>query len=89
MAQSYASFICFLAWASGSVSHPPTKRPVALALINCISQLGNVTGSYVFSSVLTCRGNALLKIRLLVTSGHHPGVPHIIPPTPFAFSWQC
>ncbi|KIM46229.1 hypothetical protein M413DRAFT_307768 [Hebeloma cylindrosporum] len=50
MAQSYAGFICFLAWASGSVSHPPAKRPVALALINCISQFGNVMGSYVWPS---------------------------------------
>jgi len=52
MAQSYAGFICFLAWASGSVSQPPAKRPVALALINCIAQLGNVMGSYVFSVII-------------------------------------
>ncbi|KAF8974312.1 MFS general substrate transporter [Flammula alnicola] len=48
MAQSYGGFICFLAWASGSASHPPAKRAVALALINCISQLGNVAGSYIW-----------------------------------------
>lgn len=45
MAQSYGAFICFLAWASGSVAYPPAKRAVALALINCVSQLGNVIGS--------------------------------------------
>ncbi|KAF8192559.1 tartrate transporter [Pholiota molesta] len=45
MAQSYGGFIVFLAWASGSISYPPAKRAVALALINCISQLGNVIGS--------------------------------------------
>ncbi|KAF8165387.1 MFS general substrate transporter [Crassisporium funariophilum] len=50
MAQSYAGFIVFLAWASGSVAHPPAKRAVALALINCVSQLGNVAGSYVWPS---------------------------------------
>ncbi|KIK06747.1 hypothetical protein K443DRAFT_88871 [Laccaria amethystina LaAM-08-1] len=45
MAQSYAGFICFLAWASGSVSQPPVKRASALALINCVSQFGNIAGS--------------------------------------------
>ncbi|TFK43577.1 MFS general substrate transporter [Crucibulum laeve] len=50
MAQSYAGFICFLAWTSSSVSHPPEKRAVALALINCVSQLGNVAGSYMWPS---------------------------------------
>jgi len=48
MAQTYAGFICFLAWASGSVANPPAKRAVALALINCVSQLGNVIGAYVW-----------------------------------------
>ncbi|KAF8915919.1 MFS general substrate transporter [Mucidula mucida] len=47
-AQSYAGFICFLAWASGSISQPPAKRAVGLALINTVSSLGNVFGSYVF-----------------------------------------
>lgn len=61
MAQSYAGFVCFLAWASESVSHPPAKRPVALALINCIAQLGNVTGSYVFSSVITCQRKCVIE----------------------------
>lgn len=50
MAQSYAGFICFLAWASGSVSQPPAKRASALALINCVSQFGNIAGSYVWPS---------------------------------------
>ncbi|KAF9055118.1 MFS general substrate transporter [Hymenopellis radicata] len=47
-AQSYAGFICFLAWASGSISQPPAKRAVGLALINTVSSLGNVFGSYIF-----------------------------------------
>ena len=53
MAQSYGGFICFLAWASGSVSHPPEKRAVALALINCVAQTGNILGSYVSSRTST------------------------------------
>ena len=49
MAQSNGGAICLLAWASASVSHPPEKRAVALALINCVGQFGNVLGSYVFN----------------------------------------
>ncbi|EFI27695.1 tartrate transporter [Coprinopsis cinerea okayama7 len=45
MTSSYAAFACMLAWASSSASHPPAKRAVALAFMNCISQLGNVVGS--------------------------------------------
>ncbi|KAF9058143.1 major facilitator superfamily domain-containing protein [Panaeolus papilionaceus] len=48
VAQSYAAYICFLAWASGTIPHPPAKRAVALALINCVSQSGNIVGSYIW-----------------------------------------
>jgi len=48
MAQMFAGFICYLAWASSTVSDPPVKRAVALALINTISQTGNIVGSYVW-----------------------------------------
>ena len=50
MAQSYAGFITFLAWISNSIPRPPSKRAVAIALINAFSQLGNVAGSYVWPS---------------------------------------
>lgn len=46
MAQSYAAFITFLAWVSNSISQPPAKRAVALAVVNSVSQVGNVIGSY-------------------------------------------
>ena len=45
MAQSYTACICFLAWASGTISHPSSKRAVALAIINCGSTVGNIAGS--------------------------------------------
>ncbi|KIP07682.1 hypothetical protein PHLGIDRAFT_19109 [Phlebiopsis gigantea 11061_1 CR5-6] len=48
LAQSYAGFITFLAWISNSIPRPPSKRAVALALINAFSQLGNVSGSYIW-----------------------------------------
>ncbi|KAF8760900.1 MFS general substrate transporter [Rhizoctonia solani] len=48
MAQSYAGFIVFFSWCSNSLPRPPSKRAVALALINAFSQLGNVAGSYVW-----------------------------------------
>jgi hypothetical protein len=46
MAQSYAGFIVFLAWASNSIPSPSSKRAVALAFINAFAQLGNIAGSY-------------------------------------------
>ncbi|KAA1466512.1 MFS general substrate transporter [Dentipellis sp. KUC8613] len=48
MAQSYAAFICFLAWVSNSIARPPSKRAVGIAFINAFSQLGNIAGSYVW-----------------------------------------
>ncbi|KAH6914957.1 sugar transporter [Coprinopsis sp. MPI-PUGE-AT-0042] len=48
MAQAYAGLIVLLAWLSSSFPRPPSKRAVALALINAFSQLGNVSGSYVW-----------------------------------------
>ncbi|KAJ3532449.1 hypothetical protein NM688_g7421 [Phlebia brevispora] len=51
MAQSYAGFITFLTWISNSIPRPPSKRAVAIALINAFSQLGNIAGSYVWPSM--------------------------------------
>ncbi|KAF8627182.1 hypothetical protein AX15_004500 [Amanita polypyramis BW_CC] len=48
MAQSYAGFIVAYTWISNSIPRPPSKRAVALALINAFSQLGNIAGSYVW-----------------------------------------
>ena len=48
MAQSYAGFVCLYAWMSNSFPRPPSKRAVAVALINAFSQLGNIAGSYVW-----------------------------------------
>lgn len=48
MAQCYAGFVVMYAWISNTFPRPPSKRAVALALINAFSQLGNVAGSYAF-----------------------------------------
>ncbi|CAL1701093.1 unnamed protein product [Somion occarium] len=48
MAQSYAGFVVMYAWISNTFPRPPSKRAVALALVNAFSQLGNVAGSYVW-----------------------------------------
>jgi len=78
MAQSYGGLICLLAWASGSVSHPPEKRAVALALINCVGQLGNIFGSYVFQLGFQRSSNRLTVYLIFPDiSGHYLGVPHI------------
>ncbi|KAF9482432.1 MFS general substrate transporter [Pholiota conissans] len=50
MAQSYGGFVVMYAWMSNSFPRPPSKRAVALALMNAFSQLGNVAGSYVWPS---------------------------------------
>ncbi|KAJ7744490.1 major facilitator superfamily domain-containing protein [Mycena maculata] len=44
MAQQYAGFVVMYAWMSNSFPRPPSKRAVALALMNAFSQLGNVAG---------------------------------------------
>ncbi|KZW03755.1 MFS general substrate transporter [Exidia glandulosa HHB12029] len=46
--QMYAGFVVFYAWLPTSLPRPPSKRAVAIALINAFSQLGNVAGSYVW-----------------------------------------
>lgn len=48
MAQSYAGFVVLYTWVSNSFPRPPSKRAVAVALVNAFSQLGNVAGSYVW-----------------------------------------
>jgi len=48
MAASYAAFVVFLAWISSSFPRPPMRRAVAIAFINAFSQLGNISGAYVF-----------------------------------------
>lgn len=63
-AQSYAGFICFVAWASSSVAHPPAKRAVALAWINTVSSLGNVFGSYVDVHLSAGLSHLVLKVHL-------------------------
>ncbi len=50
MAQSYAGFVVLYTWVSNSFPRPPSKRAVAVALVNAFSKLGNVAGSYVTSS---------------------------------------
>lgn len=47
MAQSYAGMSVTFGWLSNTFPSPPAKRAVALAFINSVSQLGNVSGSCV------------------------------------------
>jgi hypothetical protein len=76
MAQSSGGLICLLAWASGSVSHPPEKRAVALALINCVGQFGNILGSYVSSCTFKNFFNCFFDFSDI--SGQYHGDLHII-----------
>ena len=73
MAQTSGGLICLLAWASGSISHPPGKRAVALALINCVGQFGNILGSYVSSFTFNVLSNRLtVSFRYLWPSSWGP-----------------
>ncbi|KAN0063339.1 hypothetical protein ACQY0O_004505 [Thecaphora frezii] len=49
-ASSYAGYTCILGWIAPSIPRPSYKRAVALALINALSQLGNISASYVWPS---------------------------------------
>lgn len=42
---SYAGYVLVLSWMSNSI-RGTYKRAVGLAAVNCISQLGNIAGSY-------------------------------------------
>ncbi|OAX33931.1 MFS general substrate transporter [Rhizopogon vinicolor AM-OR11-026] len=50
MAQTYAGLVVMLAWMSNSFPRPPSKRAVTLSIVNGWSQLGNVSGSYIWPS---------------------------------------
>ncbi|KAI0729325.1 MFS general substrate transporter [Fomitopsis betulina] len=50
MAQQYAGFVVMYTWISNSFPRPPSKRAVAVALVNAFAQIGNVAGSYVWPS---------------------------------------
>lgn len=67
MAQSYAGLVCYMAWVSSVFAHPPAKRAVAIALINAVSQLGNVAGSCVLSCVLL--SFSLITVQLRMAKG--------------------
>ncbi|KAJ3800406.1 major facilitator superfamily domain-containing protein [Lentinula aff. detonsa] len=50
MTQIHAGYVCFMAWASTSVSDPPSKRASALALINTGGVLANIFVPYAWPS---------------------------------------
>lgn len=50
MAQQYVGFIVLYTWTSNTFPRPPSKRAVAVAFVNAWSQIGNVAGSYTWSS---------------------------------------
>jgi len=72
MSLSYCGYMVMFAWISNSVPRPPSKRAVAIALTNCLSQLGNVAGSYVWQKTwgpsyknsyaicISCQGLAII-----------------------------
>lgn len=81
-AGSYSGFIVLYSWISSSFPRPPAKRAVAIALINAVSQIGSIPGSYVsdleedgyrksYGIVLAMMGVALVgcySIRVMLTN---------------------
>lgn len=49
-AGSYAGYVIMYSWMASSFPRPPALRAVAIALLNAVSQLGNIAGSYVWAS---------------------------------------
>ncbi|KAG1851285.1 major facilitator superfamily domain-containing protein [Suillus subalutaceus] len=50
MTTGYCGFALTLAWVSNAIPRPPAKRSVAMGLVNGFGNLGNLMGSYVWSS---------------------------------------
>ncbi|GAA5865780.1 hypothetical protein JCM3774_003089 [Rhodotorula dairenensis] len=48
MAGSYAGFVVFYAWVSSTFARPAMSRGIAIAAVNAFSQLGNISGAYIF-----------------------------------------
>ncbi|GAA5954403.1 hypothetical protein JCM8115_004577 [Rhodotorula mucilaginosa] len=48
MAGSYAGFVVFYAWVSATFARPAMSRGIAIAAVNAFSQLGNISGAYIF-----------------------------------------
>ncbi|KAL5498810.1 hypothetical protein ACEPAH_2165 [Sanghuangporus vaninii] len=47
---SYCGYMIMFSWLSNNIPRPPAKRAVSLAFVNGFSQLGNLAGSYCFST---------------------------------------
>ncbi|KAG2132844.1 sugar transporter [Suillus bovinus] len=50
MAQVYAGYMVFWGWVNNTFAGEPAKRAVAVAMINSLGSIGNITGSYVWQS---------------------------------------
>ncbi|KAH8114217.1 MFS general substrate transporter [Phellopilus nigrolimitatus] len=48
MASGEAGYTLTMVWVSNTVSRPPAKRAAAIAVVNGIGSLGNLTGAYVW-----------------------------------------
>ena len=47
-AGAYSGYVIMYSWMASSFPRPPALRAVAIALLNAVSQLGNIAGSYVW-----------------------------------------
>ncbi|KAG9312027.1 major facilitator superfamily domain-containing protein [Chiua virens] len=50
MASGYCGFTLTLVWVANAIPRPPAKRSAAIGLVNGFGNLGNLMGSYIWSS---------------------------------------
>ncbi|KAG8957969.1 hypothetical protein FRC03_009576 [Tulasnella sp. 419] len=51
MVLSYSGYAISLTWVANTVARPPAKRTVALALVNSLSQTGNICAGYMWPTM--------------------------------------
>ena len=78
MAQSYAGFIVFYSWCSNSLPRPPSKRAVALALINASEILPSEQAPQAHCNHAGMAANPQERLQVQVLPGN--GVPGRTPP---------
>jgi len=80
MAQAYGGLVCSYTWMSNSFPRPTYKRAAALALMNGLSNAGNIVGSYIWptmwgpsyrNSFCICIGCAVVALAMCFVFRQH------------------
>ncbi|KAG2034737.1 major facilitator superfamily domain-containing protein [Suillus americanus] len=79
MAQVYAGYMVFWGWVNNTFAGEPAKQAVAVAIINGLGSIGNITGSYAWQSqwAPTYRYSYAVCIATISVSTGMLGVMHL------------